>query len=122
MKRLISFFEIPAADFKRAVKFYETIFGITMETSDCEHEKMAFFPEEDGRYSGAVSWAETFKPSADGVLISFDCEDIESILGRINSNGGKTLIGKTKIEAESWGYFAVFTDSEGNRLGLYSDN
>ena len=27
MSKLISFFEIPASDFNRAVKFYETIFG-----------------------------------------------------------------------------------------------
>lgn len=121
MKRLVAFFEIPCKDFSRAVKFYETIFGISMEKFDCEHEKMAFFPEEDGKYPGAISWAEDFIPSQNGVLISLNCEDISATLSIIEANGGKTVIPKTKIEAEGRGYFSVFADSEGNHIGLYSD-
>jgi len=122
MKRLVSFFEIPCTDFQRAVKFYEKLFKIEMNTFDCGHEKMAFFPEEEGICPGAISWAADFKPSAGGVLISLTCDDIASNLEIIENNGGKTIIPKTKIEAEGRGYFAVFTDCEGNRIGLYSDN
>ncbi|NDW19663.1 VOC family protein [Dysgonomonas sp. 216] len=123
MKRLIDFFEIPATDFSRAVKFYETIFGITMATFDCGNEKMAFFPGNNGKSQGAISWSSCFDftPSAQGVLISLNCEDISSMLELIEKNGGKTLIAKTKIESDDRGYFAVFTDCEGNRLGLYSE-
>jgi len=122
MKRLVSFFEIPSTDFRRAVTFYENILGIKMESFECEDEKMAFFPlEEDGNCPGAISWAERFKPSADGVMISITCEDVSDTLKMIEENGGKALISKTKIEAEGRGYFAVFIDSEGNRIGLYSD-
>ncbi len=38
----------------------------------------------------------------------------------ITRNGGKIIIPKTKIEAEGRGWFAVFADSEGNRIGLYA--
>lgn len=121
MKKLISFFEIPSIDFKRAVNFYQTILNIEMPTCECDHEKMAFFPKEDGVYPGAVSWAEKFKPSINGVLISITCDDISETLSLIESNGGKTVIPRTKIEAEGRGYFATFIDCEGNQLGLYSD-
>lgn len=121
MKRLVSFFEIPCSNFSRAVKFYENVFGIEMSKFDYESEKMAFFPEEDGLSPGAISWAEDFLPSQNGVLISLNCEDITSSLPIVEQNGGKVVIPKTKIEADNRDYFCVFADSEGNHIGLYSD-
>ncbi|MDR2956276.1 MAG: VOC family protein [Prevotella sp.] len=122
MKRLVAFFEIPCSNFKRAVNFYENVFGITMPSFDCENEKMAFFPDEDGLAPGAISWAEDFQPSQNGVLISLNCADITSAMAKVEANGGKPVIPKTKIEADNRGYFAVFSDPEGNHIGLYSDN
>lgn len=123
MKRLVTFFEIPAADFPRAVKFYEELFGIKMKQIDCGHEMMAFFPSEEGLCPGAVSWSSAFEfePSGQGVLVSLACESVTDAEKKIESMGGKVLIRKTKIEDENRGYFCVFLDSEGNRVGLYSD-
>lgn len=121
MKRLIAFFEIPAADFRRAVKFYETILGVTLTACECEQEKMAFFPEEDGLAPGAISFAEGFKPASGGVLVSLHVEDMEATLDKVQQNGGAVTTPKTKIEAGCRGYFAVFKDSEGNSVGLYAD-
>ena len=122
MKKLISFFEIPAADFKRAVKFYETILSIQLAVFECDEEKMAIFPEEDGMAPGAISYASDFYPSKDGVLISLYCNDINVTLALVEANKGKVTRPKTKIEVEGRGYFATFIDSEGNGIGLYSDN
>ncbi len=122
MKNLVAFFEIPAADFDRAVKFYETILSCKLNAMGCQTEKMAFFPEENGCCQGAVSWTKGFNPSKDGVLVSLSVEDMEATLSAIEKNGGTITRPKTKIEAEGRGYFALFIDSEGNRVGLYSDN
>ncbi len=121
MKRLVAFFEIPAINFERAIQFYESVFNLTLNAMDFGQEKMAFFPKETGKCTGAISYAPNFKPSKDGVLISFSVENIENTLNNIERSGGEIVISKTKIEAENNGYFAVFTDSEGNKLGLYSD-
>lgn len=120
MKRLVSFFEIPVLDFRRAVKFYEGLFGVTLSVFECEKEKMACFPEEDGLCPGAISWSSEFDfvPSAQGVLVSFKCENLDWALSFVESNGGKIVIPKTKIEVEGRGWFAVFLDCEGNRIGL----
>ena len=123
MKTLVAFFEIPAVDFNRAIIFYETILNVKLASVDCGQEKMAFFPEENGLCPGAISWAagNSFLPSKDGVLVSLSVESIEKATESISKLGGKILISKTKIEAEGRGYFSVFIDCEGNRVGLYSD-
>lgn len=122
MKRLVSFFEIPAVDFNRAIKFYESLFGVKLEVMDCETEKMAFFPEEDGLCPGAISYADSFKPlTGGGVLVSLNVENLDAAIESIKANGGTIVIPKTKIEADNRGYFCTFDDSEGNRLGLYGD-
>lgn len=122
MKKLVAFFEIPSNDFDRTVKFYESVFGIAMLRFESESEKMAFFPEEGGKAPGAISWAKDFKPSQSGVLLSLECGSIDAVAPLIEIQGGKIIIPKTKIEAEGRGYFCTFIDSEGNTLGLYSDN
>ena len=123
MRTLVAFFEIPAVEFNRAIQFYETILNVKLTVMDCGHEKMAFFPEENGLCIGAISWAadNSFLPSKDGVLVSLSVESIEKATVSISKLGGKILIPKTKIEAEGLGYFSVFIDCEGNRVGLYSD-
>jgi len=121
MKKLLVFFEIPAADFGRAVNFYETILNVKTSVYDCENEKMACFPEEEGVCPGAISYAPGFLPSANGVLVSLNCDDMEATHALIVANGGKIVIPKTKIEAEGRGFFSTFIDSEGNTIGLYSD-
>lgn len=120
MKRLVSFFEIPSADFGRAVKFYEAVLNLKLSIFECKEEKMAFFPEEDGEMTGAVSYASDFLPSDKGVLVHFRSDNMEAALRSVVENGGTIVRPKTKIESDECGYFALFTDSEGNRLGLYS--
>lgn len=118
MEKVVSWVEIPAVDFERAVKFYRTVFEWKLESIDFGFEKMACLPHD----AGAISFARDFKPSADGVLVSFNTSDqLDAVIGRVVENGGAILIPKTKIEAEGRGWFATFLDSEGNRVGLYGD-
>ena len=88
MKKLIAFFEIPATDFRRAVDFYETVLGVQLPTFECETEKMACFTEE-GETVGAISYTSNFDflPSTHGVLIHFNCEDIEQTLEKVLLKG-----------------------------------
>ncbi len=118
MKKLISWVEIPAENFERAVKFYSSILKLELQIIDCGQEKMACFPNGEG----AVSYAPNFKPSKNGVLVSFNTNnDLEGTIERIKINGGTIVQPKTKIEAENRGYFAIFIDCEGNKVGLYGE-
>ncbi len=118
MEKIISWVEVPAVDMERAVNFYNAVLHLDLEVSDYGEEKMACFPGGEG----AISFAPGFKPSKDGVLVSFNTgEDLDETIGRIEKNGGSIVQAKTKIEAEGLGSFALFSDSEGNRVGLYGD-
>lgn len=120
MKNLIAFFEIPVTDFYQSVNFYQAIFGVEFMVTEYSNEKMACFVQ-DGQTVGAISYAPDFKPSEHGVLIHFNCEDIDWAIQQVLKQGGSIAIPKTKIQAEGKGYFAVFTDPAGNRIGLYTD-
>jgi predicted enzyme related to lactoylglutathione lyase len=119
----ISMVEIPAKDFEKAIQFYKTIFDANINICCDENEKMAFFETAKDEPLVAISCHPDFEPSSKGVLASFDVgEDLTPVLEKIANNGGKIVIPKTKIDCEEMGYFANFIDSEGNRLGLYSEN
>jgi uncharacterized protein len=118
MKKLISWVDIPTENFERGVNFYNAVLKLQLQPVDCGTEKMACFPNGEG----SIAWAPDFKPSGNGVLVSFAVPDsIEETIKRIEKNKGKVTIPKTKIEVEGMGYFAVFIDSEGNKAGLYEE-
>ena len=119
MKKLVRWVEIPATDFKRAVTFYNRVFNLNLEPLDFGSEKMACLPNDEG----AISLSPGFKPSENGVLVSLETgKELDETILRIQAAGGKIIKPKTKIDAEGRGYFALFIDSEGNRLGLYGNN
>lgn len=118
MKKMVEWVEIPTVDFKRGVNFYNTIFNLSMEEMDFGVEKMACFPTGEG----AVFYREGYTPSKNGIVVNFNVSDtIEDTIVRIEENGGKIILPKTKIEVEGKGYFALFSDSEGNTIGLYEN-
>lgn len=119
MKTLVTFFEIPARDFDRAVRFYEAVFNTTLPVCGCEKEKMAFFKQEE-KSIGAISFAPDLMPSSKGILIYFYCNNMDETLSIVKNSGGEIVTTKTVIPG-GWGYSAVFTDSEGNNIGLHSD-
>lgn len=120
----ISWFEIPTSDIERSQKFYETIFDISMITMDNPQIKMRIFPVDDmiKSTSGAIVYNEEFyKPSLqDGCLIYLNANpDVQQVLDRVESAGGKIMMGKTQI-SEEFGFMAIIFDTEGNRVGLHS--
>ena len=122
MKKFITYFEIPAADFNRAVKFYETVFGVSLEICSYKgNRQMAFFPGENGKFQGAVSSNPVCIPVNNGVFISFQVDNMEQTLDQIKKMGGTILHSKEKIEEKGFGYSSLFIDSEGNRIGLNSE-
>ena len=124
MKDAISWFEIPATNLDRAQKFYETIFGITLQPLDTPNIKMRMFPVDDPMtgIGGAIVDSGGFHiPSAtDGPLIYLNGNpDVQKVLDKVEVAGGKIMVPKMEISPE-YGFMGVFVDTEGNRIGLHS--
>jgi uncharacterized protein len=119
LKHYVNWFEIPAYSIERAVTFYNTIYSITMETSEINGYSSAFFPAKSG-IGGAVVQGEGCIPSMTGPLIYLNGgKDLDVVLSKIELAGGRIILPKTLIN-EAVGYFALFVDTEGNRLALHS--
>jgi predicted enzyme related to lactoylglutathione lyase len=122
MRNAINWFQIPSSDYGRATKFYESILGVTMHRMPMGDSEMAFLPADDGKVGGAIVFHKDAKPSADGTMVFLNANpDLADILRRIEKAGGKIIVPKTHINSEI-GYFAIFLDTEGNRVGLHSQN
>ncbi len=119
MAGALNWFEIPVTDIERATKFYETILGkkfVPMEAT--AGYPMSMFPDETN--SGCLIQGEGYEPSTTGVLVYLNCNpDLHPILSRVPEAGGAIETPKTNIGDN--GFMAFITDTEGNRIGLHSN-
>ncbi len=120
MQNMINWFEIPTADISRAKKFYQTILGTEMNETEMFGTKMAFFPTDGSNISGAIVQGEDYTPSSQGALVYLNGgSNLETSLSKVETAGGKVIVPKTQISPEM-GYFAIFIDTEGNKIALHS--
>ena len=117
----INWFEIPVTDFDRAKAFYSEIFDFVMPVMPNGTHMMGFLLHEQGKgIGGAIVKGEGYQPAKDGVLIYLNGgSDLNIVLNRVAAAGGQVHMAKTLISPEL-GYFAIFYDTEGNRLALHS--
>jgi predicted enzyme related to lactoylglutathione lyase len=121
----LNWFEIPATDISRATRFYESIFNTQLDQMpEMLGMKMAGFPSEmgSGKANGGLVQSDMHKPSTEGAVIYLNANpDMQPVIERIEKAGGKVVMPKTEISPEI-GYMAFFIDSEGNKVGLHSQN
>jgi hypothetical protein len=121
-KHAITWFEIPVNNYSRAKKFYETVFNQSLSEMAVGNDVLAMLPfdQENDGIGGALIKADGYVPSGDGVRIYFPAsEDMGLLLDRVEKAGGEVILGKTLISNEI-GYYAMFQDTEGNRLAFHS--
>ncbi len=117
----VNWFEIPVNDLDKAKSFYEAILGIELQPSEMGPMKMAWFPmtPEGTGATGTLVKSAGYTPSHSGSLVYLSVDDLEATLGKIDANGGKTLMPKQSIG--EFGWIAHFEDCEGNRVALHQE-
>jgi predicted enzyme related to lactoylglutathione lyase len=122
MNNLISIVEIPITDFSRAVGFYQAILGISIKEVEMDGVKMGVLPNEEGTVNVVLAKGTDYKPTTDGAVLYLNAgKDLQSTLDKVEKNGGQVIVPKTQISPEM-GFFALFIDTEGNKMGLHSTN
>ena len=122
MNSYIAIFEIPATDISRAITFYQNILDLDIQELEFPGMHMGLFPTDNQMNTGVILKAEDYIPSSLGVTIYFHAgDDLQRVLDKIEENGGRITVPKT-AHADGNEFFAMFIDSEGNRMGLHSPN
>lgn len=113
--------EIPVRDLGRAMRYYESILGVTFGDIVTIHgNRMAYFPFANGQdgASAALAQGNIYVPSHDGAVIYFAVPDIDDVLDRAVAQGSEILF--PKWPTGDGVFVAEVSDSEGNRIALQS--
>ncbi len=115
-------FEIPASNFERAITFYEAVFQVSLNRQKMGGGDLAVFPGSDSSVNGAVVSEAGYVPALNGAVVYLNTGDeMTPFLDRVTANGGSIIVPKTALPP-GMGHFAHFGDTEGNRVGLFSQN
>lgn len=125
--------EISVTDMNRAVAFYQTHFGLTFKHEVINDMEMSIAETVNiGEPSAAAkiidpSFAllkhEMMKPSLDGSTIYLHLSlTLNDKVNEIKAAGVEILLPAMPIKDGECGHIAIFVDSEGNKVGLWSQD
>lgn len=108
----ICYIFMPSHDPGRSGAFYRDVFGWSLRTNG---EGGLSFDDSTGQVSG--TWV-TDRPAASehNLKVHIMVDDLDATIAAIRDAGGSVDAADVHIEGERWG---VFTDLDGNRLGIY---
>jgi predicted enzyme related to lactoylglutathione lyase len=109
----ITHIDIPVSDTDRATKFYSGLFGWQIaEVPGYEGYPMWQAPNAISG-GGLAPRSEGFTQPRSYVEV----DSIDETLARVRESGGTVVMERSAISPTSW--WAVFTDPDGNHVGLY---
>ena len=107
--------ELSTQDSAESAKFYGGLFG--WKTQAVPEMNYTTFDTGEGSPGGGFNpLGEQVK--AGEVFIDVGTDDIDASLAKAESLGGATVVPKTEIPQTGW--FALFRDPTGNRVGLFT--
>jgi len=116
----LNWFEIPAADLRRATRFYEAVLGRKLKHETMGPQELAIFAYEQPGVGGCLVAGDGYAPAASGTVVYLGVEPgLDDALERVRRAGGKIALPKTVLP-EGMGVYAHVIDSEGNRVGLHA--
>ena len=123
----IHWFEIPVSDINRAQTFYKAILESDIPLVDMSAEMgsmLGMLPTRGGTGGALVQNAQHgYAPSQQGTMVYLVVDgNLDQALERVGQAGGQVMLPKTPMDENAGGGFiAWIQDSEGNRVGIYSD-
>lgn len=114
--------EIAVADMDRAVAFYQQHLGLTFKHESMEGLQMAIVEQQDAHGAGAaLVKCDMMTPSMQGSLVYLHLgKPVSEAVAKLEQGGVEILLPAMPIKDGECGHIAIFKDSEGNKVGLWS--
>jgi predicted enzyme related to lactoylglutathione lyase len=112
-------FEINAEDPLRAKKFYEKVFKWKIEKWEGPMEYWVINAGEE-REEGINGGLQKREESEDQIFNYIKVPSVDETSKNIENNGGNLV--SSKIAVPGIGYFYMFKDTEGNKLGIMEED
>jgi hypothetical protein len=118
MGKPVAFFEVVSQDHERAQKFYRELFDWQVAADPAMG---GYGLVDTGAGEGAIGGGigPAAAPGETGVKIYVRVDDLDAYLDRAERLGGKRLVPPTDLPGD-YGRFAIFTDPDGNPVGLWA--
>ena len=112
-------FEINADDPLRAKEFYESVFNWKIEKWEgpIEYWMINAGEEDEEGINGGLQKREQ---EEDQIFNYIKVSSVDEISKKIENNGGKLV--SSKVTVPGIGYFYMFEDTEGNKLGIMQED
>lgn len=119
----INWFEIPALDLERAFQFYTTVLHGNVRKGTFGNGELILFnvPFSTGEaVGGSIVVRPDLQPTTEGGVIYLNAfGKLSDAVNKVESAGGKVLA--AEINLGKFGFAALIIDSEGNKIGLLSN-
>lgn len=119
----INWFEIPALDLERAFQFYTSVLNGNVRKGTFGNGELILFnvPFNTGEaVGGSIVVREDLKPTTDGPVIYLNAfGKLSGAVEKVETVGGKIII--PEMNLGKFGFAAIIIDSEGNKIGLLSN-
>jgi uncharacterized protein len=120
----INWFEIPALDLERAFQFYSNILNNNVRKGTFGNGDLILFNVPFGTgeaVGGSIVVRNDLKPTTDGGIIYLNAfGKLSDAVSKVESAGGKVIV--PFMDLGKFGFSAVIIDSEGNKIGLLSND
>lgn len=118
----VGWFDIFVEDLDRAVAFYQTVLGCTLDPigDPTGENQMMSFPADMSVYGagGALSKSTHGRPGGGGTVVYFSSDDCAVEEARVVSAGGQVV--RPKFSIGEYGFVSLCIDTEGNLIGISS--
>lgn len=119
----LNWFELPALDLDRAYRFYNTILGGHVRMGTFGNAPLVLFdvPFKTGEaVGGALVKRDDLQPTSAGPVIYLNCfGKLRGVVARVEAAGGQVIV--PELNLGTFGFSAIILDSEGNKVGLISN-
>ena len=119
----INWFEIPALDLHRAFGFYNTVLHGNVRKGTFGNGELILFnvPFNTGEaVGGSIVVRPDLQPTTAGSILYLNAfGKLSEAVSKVEQAGGKVVV--QEINLGKFGFAAIIIDSEGNKIGLLSN-